>query len=327
MIQIRNSCYETNSSSSHSVCISMDGQESWEEIQSLIYNDTLHIYPKDGYFEDIKTNKCLDKLQFLVSLICKDVSTVHGAKRVKQFRTKLKNLVSVSKVYIGHVDEYYSALRNRGGKLFENRFEYSKFLRENFKLSTINDYKRTLESEIFETPETLRSFILSPNSWLYVSESLARGAEINYYKSKSEMYCGLENDYDSIATVDYGGNGDNKVDIGINIFNPFSINSLLWNIKSTCMYIGLNDSNDGLIYKDPAYETRLEIIDDTYNLINIEEVDNNYDVDGRLVGGIIGTYRKFSEISAPIFKHQNYIVSYKNWPVQIKLLLWDNCII
>ena len=158
MIQKRNSCFETNSSTSHSVCISMDSEID-PSIYELIKNDKLYIYPRNEGFSNYKTNKCLDKLQFLVSIICTDVSTVHGSKRVKHFRTLLKNVIGVNDVYIGHIDEYYELLRKRNKKPFENRFEYESFILKNFKLPKIItlNHGNTIEEEIFETRETLRS--------------------------------------------------------------------------------------------------------------------------------------------------------------------------
>ena len=318
MIQIRNSCFETNSSSSHSVCISMDGQENWEEIQSLIYDNTLHIYPRQEGFEDIKTNKCLEKLQFLESLVCIDVTSTHGAKEVKQLRTRIKNIVGVEHVYLGDVDEYYKALKERHKEPFEDRYEFKKFVKRNFKLQTFNDYRGYLKSEIFESPETLRSFILSPGSWLYASSELSRDSDINYYKFRSEMYIGLEEDYDSIATVDYGGELDNKVDVGIKLFDPFYDKNFRYSIRSMCSNIKLDENTGKLILKS-SYETIVEVIGDTYNLITLEPKDDFNELEGGLCGDMECGYQKYKENRISEFKGlPNYAKSYKACPILIK---------
>ncbi len=319
MIQIRNSCFETNSSSSHSVCISMDGKENWEEIQSLIYDNTLHIYSRQEGFEDLKTNKCLDKLQFLESLICTDVTSTYGAKRIKQLRTRIKNIIGVSNVYLGDVDEYYKALKERRKKPFENEYDFKMFVRSFFKLHTLNDYKGYLESEIFESIETLRSFILSPGSWLYASSELSRDSDVRYYKFRSEMYCGLgEKDYDSIATVDYGGGPDNKVDVGLKLFDPFNDRSFKYSIKSMCSDIGLDETTGKLVVK-PSYETVVGLIGDTYNLITLEPKEDFNDWDERdLCGDSICGYQKYKDNLVSEFSLPGYAKSYKACQVIIQ---------
>lgn len=299
----------------------MDGQENWEEIQSLIYDDTLHIYSRQEGFEDLKTNKCLDKLQFLESLICTDVTSTYGAKRIKQLRTRIKNIVGVGNVYLGDVDEYYKALRERRKEPFEDEYEFKKFVKRNFKLYTLNDYRGYLEAEIFETPETLRSFILSPGSWLYASSELSRDSDVRYYKFRSEMYCGLgEKDYDSIATVDYGGGPDNKVDVGINLFDPF--NNRYYNIKSSiksmCSDIGLDETTGKLVVR-PSYETTVELIGDTYNLITLEPKEdfNEWD-EKRLCGEDMCSYQKYKDNWVSEFSLPSYAKSYKACQVIIQ---------
>lgn len=321
MIQIRNSCFETNSSSSHSVCISMDGQES-QEIWDLIKDDTLYIYPRDGEFDDLKTNECLSKLQFLVALVCNDVVTTHGNKRIKQFRTRLKKMFGVGNVYMGHVDEYYKALKERNNKPWKDKYEIACFLKDNFKLDGVGilDLDRTLEEEIFETPETLRSFILSPGSWLYSTET-AIGTP-GYYKFRSEMYCVPESDlYDSIATVCYGP--DLKVDIKVNIFgcsfNYYDrINNLMNKVITEAGDI-IVDSNSGKLVKSSVWDKRVALVGDKYSLIQLEPREpflsedelNCIDAD---------TFVRFKENKIRKFdgKVPDYAKSCEVWPIIIQ---------
>ena len=321
MIQKRNSCFETNSSTSHSVCISMDSEID-PSIYELIKNDKLYIYPRNEGFSNYKTNKCLDKLQFLVSIICTDVSTVHGSKRVKHFRTLLKNAIGVNDVYIGHIDEYYELLRKRNKKPFENRFEYESFILKNFKLPkiiTLNN-GNTIEEEIFETRETLRSFILSPNSWLYFLDSVYH--KNDDYKFMSEMYCDVDY-FDSIATVEYSENL--KVDVKVNLFS--SGNSLLKLCDKIREIPGNIVVNSDKLVWDPPYRTCVMFIEDRYHLINIIPKDSGefeiIDKDGINFPNLIDkkTNYKINRFNSI----PKYAKSYEAWPILIssKKLLGD----
>ena len=313
MIQKRNSCFETNSSSSHSVCISMDSEID-PSIYELIKNDKLYIYPRSEGFSNYKTNKCLDKLQFLVSIICTDVSTVHGSKRVKHLRTLLKNAIGVNNVYIGHIDEYYEMLRKRNKQPFENKFEYESFIFKNFRLpKIISDNIKTIEEEIFETRETLRSFILSPNSWLYSLDEEVYHSESDY-KFMSEMYCGVDCS-DSIATVEYSDKL--KVDVEVNLFNngnPF---------LNLCNRIGEIPGNividsDKLVW-DPPYKTLVMFVGDRYHLISIipKNCGEFEKFDGISLGEPFLIYRKTNYKIQRFNGVPEYAKSYKSWPIII----------
>lgn len=196
------------------------------------------------------------------------------------------------------------------------------FVRNFFKLHTLNDYNGYLESEIFESVETLRSFILSPGSWLYASSDMIPGElTTNYYMFRSEMYSGSKDkseDYDSIATVDYGGL-DNKVDIGIKLFDPFfDDRSFKYSIKNMCSNIELDEDTSKLVVKS-HYETLVELIGDTYNLIILEPKEdwNELKEAGGFFDEICG-YQKYKENSVSEFKLPSYAKSYKACPVIIK---------
>jgi hypothetical protein len=219
---------------------------------------------------------------------------------------------------LGDVDEYYKALRERRKKPFEDEYEFKKFVKKNFKLYTLNDYRGYLEAEIFETPETLRSFILSSGSWLYASSELSRDSDIRYYKFRSEMYCGLsDDDYDSIATVDYGGGSDNKVDVGIKLFDPFD-RSFKYSIKSMCSDVGLDETTGKLVVR-PSYETMVELIGDTYNLITLEPKEDFNELDEKgLCGDCICDYQKYKDNWVSEFSLPGYAKSYKACQVIIQ---------
>lgn len=273
MINIRNNCFETNSSSSHSVCISMDSEVS-PEINDLIENDTLMVYPRNDKFSNMKTNKCLDKLQFLVSLTCTDVMSTQGHKQIKQLRYRLKNAIGVSNVYLGNVDEYYNALRERKkcGK-FSNFYEAKQFIINNFRLcGVVGAYRMDiLKEEIFETTETLRSFILSPNSWLYSFEDNDNG---NIIKQKEKYY--ISEETDSIISVKFSDS--QKVELQANIMRPdilkkkYYTKDLLGIIESydRLSIIGsVVPNNQGELVINNSDCIDIGIVGDKYNLAHI----------------------------------------------------------
>lgn len=314
MIQVRNGCFETNSSSSHSVCISMDSEID-ESIKDLIENDTLYIYPRNGVFPDMRTNKCLDKLQYVVSLVCGDVSTVQGSKKIKHLRYRLKKLLGVSNVYIGHVDEYYAILRSRKGKMFRDKYDYDKFLLDNFKLSCIkND---NIVDEIFETQETFGSFILSPNSWLYITEGLGSGED--FAKFRNSMYCNLYGKNDSIITIDY--TPDLKVEFEDSIFDDsvFSGSTFKSIYRNYANNIILDEDSNKLVWNN-SDTTQISMIGDKYNLIKIESDKNDVPcsedgICGKLLSGSSSTIK---EHTIDRFKLPSYAKSYKAWPISIR---------
>lgn len=279
MIQIRNSCFETNSSSSHSVCISMDFEVD-PSLYELINDEKLYIYPRNDGFSNFKTNKCLDKLQFLVSLVCDDVSTVHGSKEVKHLRTLLKNAIGVSDVYIGHIDEYYEKLRQRNKKPFDNELEYNVFLMNNFKLPKLFMAEtKTLKEEIFETSETLRSFIISPNSWLYVPSDISKYKNtLNGYgsteieKFECEKYY-TSKETDSVVSINY--TPDLSVDIEVSLMNDYrnfrnlDLKTVLKRYDEFGLTNNIHLKDNELVYYGDCDRVLVEVIADKYYLIQV----------------------------------------------------------
>ena len=325
MIQIRNSCFETNSSSSHSVCISMDSEID-PSIYELIKNDKLYIYPRDNGFSNLKTNKCLDKLQFLVSLRGSDVSTVQGSKRIKYLRTLLKQVIGVGSVYLGHIDDYYDILRQtRDKKLFENSWDYTFFLRENFTLPRVMNIDQRIEEEIFESRETLRSFILSPNSWLYSYRNSYRRSldtinlsldENDVLKFECEKYYYNKQDTDSIISIEYLPGL--RVDIEANIMREDGNLSLEDIINSySC------DSEFNLI-------NRINILDNKLNIVEKGEFDEKLirTINGKYYlihlffkKGINNENKSILRKIKPNHKFEgcpSYVESYKIYPISIK---------
>ena len=246
-------------------------------IQGLIKNDTLYIHTREDEFENLKTNKCLDKLQFLISLVCTDVSTTQGSKRIKHLRTQLKNILNVKEEYIECVDEYYKALRNRNKKPFKGSFEYSNFLKENFKFKETllydSETSKTLREEIFETPDTLSSFILSPNSWLYCR---GRGSERGICRTsisnteEKEKYYTRTTTKDSIITINYS----NGLNVSFEIRLMDSMCDLLGVIRDSGLYklTRILEKNSELMISELEENEYIDVsvIGDKYNLIREE---------------------------------------------------------
>ena len=290
-----------------------------QSIQNLIKDNILYIYTREDEFENLKTNKCLDKLQFLVSLVCTDVSTTQGSKRIKRLRTQLKNILNVKGVYIECVDEYYKALRNRNKKPFEDSFEYSNFLKENFKFKKIllydSETSKTLREEIFETPDTLSSFILSPNSWLYCKGNGHVIYTTVLNTDEREKYTTNTIAKDSIITINYS----NGLNISFEVELMNSICDLLGVIRNSGLYelTRILEKDSELVFSEleKNEHVNVSVIEDKYNLIreklnvNIEDL---YEMDG------------ISESSSErIFKIEKYkpgpkTKSYKSFKIDIK---------
>lgn len=330
MINIRNRCFETNSSSNHTICISMDSQID-PEIHKLIKDDKLYIYPRNinNKFRELKTNKCLDKLQFLVSLVCSDITTLHGTKQIKQLRSKLKRVFGVSSVYFGAVDEYFIALKGQmetGWKNFDNMYYTRKrFLIDNFKLVNLDIDKNSaldLKEEIFESQETLRSFILSPNSWLFVYSDSDKLTASTYGDFIKEKYTCINNsEGDSIAIVNY--TDDLKVEKIINLFS-YGGCDVLEDIRDFAGNITLESGE--LVWKSAnSYIVMMD--DNKYYLIRAEQQDDLLvSCDALPFFEEDSIKYKTNRVKTPE-SILNIVKSYKKWPITILSEIGNNIII
>ena len=207
--------FETNSSSSHSVCIDLNednfiGPDSsyWD---LNIKNNILFIPGKGIQFgwDFFKTNSCEAKLQYLTGFFCKSVDTVESHKKINKFKTLLKSIFGVDDVRIECVDDFFDEVKltKRKDKKFSVDYNY---IEEHFSPNIVDHQSTDLIFEIYENIDTLKAFLLSPNSWLY-------GGNDNG-DAPSGFYVEKYNDkFDSIISIDFPGIG--RYDIEANLLN------------------------------------------------------------------------------------------------------------
>lgn len=207
--------FETNSSSSHSVCIDLNednfiGPDSsyWD---LKIKNNVLFIPGKGIQFgwDFFKTNSCEDKLQYLTGFFCQNVSTVESHKRINKFKTLLKSIFGVDDVIIECVDDFFDGVKlekskNKNFKIDDN------YVDTHFLPNTIDHQSTDLIFEIYENIDTLKAFLLSPNSWLYGGNDNG-DAPKNFYVEK------YNNKYNSVISIDFPGIG--RYDIESDLLN------------------------------------------------------------------------------------------------------------
>lgn len=152
---------ETNSSSSHSISISMEGPLINFKKELKIKNNKL-VVPIRPYklfsfdSELFKTNKCLDKLQYACGLYCNDIDTVSGQKRIVRFKNILKSFLGVDDVIFEWDQEYFTIVKT--GNLDEDTER---------RVPTVDHQSLDLVEDVFENKSTLINFIFNPKSWLY----------------------------------------------------------------------------------------------------------------------------------------------------------------
>lgn len=155
---IRRGVLETNSSSSHSVCICSDsevckaGDHVWD--LDLREDGTLFIpVPAINFGWDFfKTNRCLMKIQYAYGL------AFHCCAEKQYIVTDLiKRVTGAKKVVIEWVEEYKKKEKEQKGILGNIYVETPE----------IDHQSLDLYDEVFENEDTLKDFIFNPKSWLY----------------------------------------------------------------------------------------------------------------------------------------------------------------
>lgn len=154
---IREGILETNSSSSHSVCICMDGSLSnpGDKTWDLDIRDGILYIPEPIMVfgrSEFKSNRCLLKIQYAYGL-------AFQIRPVEQYRVTevLKKVTGVQEVSIAWVNEYKR-------KMVETHEDYSKIYVDT---PEIDHQSTDLFYSIFENDEVLKEFIFNPKSWLY----------------------------------------------------------------------------------------------------------------------------------------------------------------
>ena len=206
---IRKNFPETNSSSSHSVSISLSGKyykpEEWNiEIQD---DGTIFIPNSidDFGWEFRKYNDVLTKIQYVSSIFY-----------VKENPKKLKILKDVIKSFTGAKRVIFE---------FEKDFEEEcrDYLKKNEKLnlkdiinfgSEIDHGSNSIFPQILESKNTIKDFIFNPSSWLFLGNDNSNTPDKFFLTPESH-----EKESDAIVSINFGGI-IGRVDFELNQFPP-----------------------------------------------------------------------------------------------------------
>lgn len=188
---IRRGLPETNSSSSHSVTISMTNNFQDPNIWNLQpdENGIIHV-PGDVSFgwEWNKYNDVLTKLQYVCGIICHS-NYEHRIKRSKKL-FELKRIIldftGAKDVIFDWETEYNERLKN--GEDPEDIWINS---------PEIDHNSWDIFPEITENKDTLKNFIFNPESWLYLGNDNS-SADKDFYVDQPETP-------DTIASIDFSG--------------------------------------------------------------------------------------------------------------------------
>lgn len=161
---IRRDLPETNSSSSHSVVISMDpsgilGRDEWD--LNIDESGILHV-PVFSSFgrEFFCTNSVLGKLEYLscayIRAYYKD--RAQFGKQVHKFTSAIKGILGIKGVVFEEATKFYRDLKD--GAIEEEDTVYYEF-------PSIDHQSQDIIPEMIESEETIKNFLLNRNSWLY----------------------------------------------------------------------------------------------------------------------------------------------------------------
>jgi len=156
---------ETNSSSSHSVVISMDSEKNLNIKDSGLKIDentkTLYI-PQFSDFgrEMFYSNSTLIKLEYLSCFFVRGclAKRVTIGKQIHKFELALKDILGVEHIVFEEVSSIWKGIQEKTISK-EDSFYYD--------FPSIDWQSLILEDEILESPETIKNFLLNPNSWVY----------------------------------------------------------------------------------------------------------------------------------------------------------------
>ncbi len=179
---IRKDLPETNSSSSHSVVISLDpsgiiGETEWDLI--IDENRNLHI-PEFFSFgrEFFLTNSALNKLQYLSCYYICGPYINRGviSKQVNKLRTVLKDILGINNIIIDEYVEFCERVKK--GEIDSSDLPF-------FNYPEVDHESFDIFNEILESEETIKNFILNKNTWLYGGSDGSRKAPIVYANTET----------------------------------------------------------------------------------------------------------------------------------------------
>jgi hypothetical protein len=186
---------ETNSSSSHAVSICMDAKTNLKpgdpDFDLDIRDGVLYIPNRFQEFgwEWVKSNSCLTKLQYLCGFYFNSYQKLGVQKSQKKLEKILKKILGVKRVEFEWVEDYVE--------------EYKAGGEPELRCPEINHNSYAeMRAEILENEDTIRNFLLNPNSWWYGGNDNSDPPAGFYNETKIES---REDDPDAIISVDFGG--------------------------------------------------------------------------------------------------------------------------
>ena len=194
---IRKNFPETNSSSSHSVSISLSGKYYKPEEWNIEIQDDGTIFIPDSTddfgWEFRKYNDVLTKIQYISSIYY-----------VKENPKKLKILKDVIKSFTGAKKVIFEFEKN-----FEKEYRY-RLEEKNEKMrskdivdfgSEIDHGSNSIFSQILESKNKIKDFIFNPSSWLFLGNDNSNAPDKFFLTPESHK----KKESDAIISIDFGG--------------------------------------------------------------------------------------------------------------------------
>ena len=255
---------ETNSSSSHSVVISMKSENNLpKEDWDLDIDDDLVLHiPR---FRDFGrsffcSNSVLIKLQYLSGFFISGLyrNKVGISKLIHKFELALRDILGIKKIVFEDAAEVWTKIHTK--EISKNDSYYYEF-------PTIDWQSRDLEYEILESPETIKNFLLNPESWLYGGDDSC-GYPPKLFKDTKKLPEPI-----GITSVNLAGIG--RVDIEI-LPNPgYDLNSSIGDsIQETLRYFVYDQSTKEFVIYEGEYFSGMN----DENLLSFSTVDENFNV-------------------------------------------------
>ena len=217
---------ETNSSSSHSLCISTDGSlckpgDGCWDIELSEDGKTAYLPKFQTCFnqQNFKTNHCSTKAQYAYA-----AALQRNPKKQLEITEIIKKITGAEEVIIGWVEAYKEEI---------NKIGHSLSMAEFYVPSIDHDSVYDAFIQIFESEETLKNFIFNPQSWLVLEESVYNNSDIEKISISSQeiQNLGYFDDSDTgIISVDIGGEFG-RIDLEVNGCSDVLLSDILHNEK------------------------------------------------------------------------------------------------
>ena len=215
---------ETNSSSSHAIVINdLNDKEYLSELLEYINSDNILELPSSGDFDFgncsfSSSNNIIKKIMFVIALFSTRTWGNDSIIKISKFLNYLGNIIKsftgVKDVKFESISKYNEMLGN-----FEDDSDYESFEDIDYEYRTcsfgnVDHQSMDLYEELFQNKDTLKNFIFSKDSWLFLGSD-CYNMDIKIYEILSEEYKDELEELTNYATIDFGSNLG-KVDIPLN---------------------------------------------------------------------------------------------------------------